>query len=90
MIRPLAFVAAWLLLCGVVAVGAHQTNELVEANRAAIEEAKAQNCGIWLSVFIVANDGVATQLPPREAERLRKRIAADFEARCKTYVQTFP
>jgi hypothetical protein len=90
MMRPVAFVLAWLLLCGAVGYSAYQTDQLVQENRAAIEENQYQTCGTWLSIFILANQGIAPQLPPKDGQALRERLAADFKSKCADYVQDFP
>lgn len=90
MMRPVAFLLGWLLLCGVVGFSAWQTDQLVKANRDAIEETRNQTCGTWLAIYILANEGIAEQLSVKQGRALRERLAADFVAKCDDYQQDFP
>lgn len=82
-----ALLAAWVTLVAVIAVSAWQTEQLIQANRQAIADTQLLACGTWTAIYILANEGVAPQLPPKQGQRLRLRLAQDFQAKCPNYIQ---
>lgn len=80
-----AFVAAWLLLCGVVAATAYQTDQLVAENRTAIADTQQQTCGVWLGVYQLFYAWSEVTLPRKQAVEFRQQFLTDFEARCPNY-----